>query len=186
VWACCALVLVGVAILGHFDWRTLRLGRGECETLLCSVFFVGQILWVGRREFADNRPGEVTLVMFAVQAAVYVALAAATAPGLHALAVPWTSPVWLGLTLTLTVVCTIGAFSLMVNWQPRITATEAGLIYCVEPVFASVFALFVPALLSAWAAIDYPNESATWSLVIGGGLITIANILIQTRPNHAE
>ena len=186
VWACCALVLVGVAILGHFDWRTLRFGRGEWETLLCSVFFVGQILWVGRREFADNRPGEVTLVMFAVQAAVYVALAVATAPGLHALAVPWGSPVWLGLTLTLTVICTIGAFSLMVNWQPRITATEAGLIYCVEPVFASVFALFVPALLSGWAAIEYPNESATWSLVIGGGLITIANVLIQTRQNHAE
>ena len=186
VWACCALVLVGVAILGHFDWRTLRFGRGECETLLCSVFFIGQILWVGQQGFPDNRSGEVTLVMFAVQAALYVALAVATAPGLHALVVPWTSPVWLGLTLTLTVVCTIGAFSLMVNWQPRITATEAGLIYCVEPVFASVFALFAPALLSAWAAIGYPNESATWSLVIGGGLITIANILIQTRPNHAE
>jgi hypothetical protein len=46
----------GVAILGHFDWRTLRFGRGEWETLLCSVFFMGQILWIGKKEFAGNRP----------------------------------------------------------------------------------------------------------------------------------
>jgi hypothetical protein len=184
VWGCCTLVLVGVAILGHFNWRTLRFGRGEWETLLCSVFFMGQILWVAKKEFADNRPGEVTLLMFTVQAAVYTALAAATAPRLQALAIPWTSPAWLGLTLTLTVVCTVGAFSLMVHWQPRITATEAGLIYCVEPLFASLFALFVPALLSAWAVIEYPNEHATWALVVGGGLITLANVLIQTKGDH--
>src|ERR1700678_4110067 len=113
VWTCCVLVLVGVAILGHFDWRTLKFGRGEWETLLCSAFFVGQILWIGRKKFAGNRPDTVTLVMFAVQAAVFVALAAATAPRPRALAVPWGSPAWVGLTLTLSVVCTIGAFSIM-------------------------------------------------------------------------
>jgi len=186
VWVCCVLVLAGVAILGHFDWRTLKFGRGEWETLLCSVFFMGQILWVGKKEFAGNRSDRVTMVMFAVQAVVFVALAAFTAPRIQALAVPWSSPAWLGLTLVLTVVCTIGAFTLMTKWQPRITATEAGLIYCVEPVFASVFALFVPALLSAWAAIEYANERATWSLVIGGSLITFANVLIQTRQNHVD
>jgi drug/metabolite transporter (DMT)-like permease len=186
VWSCCILVLAGVAILGHFDWHTLKFGRGEWETLLCSVFFMGQILWVGKKEFAGNRSDRVTMVMFAVQAVVFVALAAVTAPRMQALAVPWSSPAWLGLTLVLTVVCTIGAFTLMTKWQPRITATEAGLIYCVEPVFASVFALFVPALLSAWAAIEYPNECATWSLVVGGSLVTLANVLIQTRQDHRD
>jgi drug/metabolite transporter (DMT)-like permease len=181
VWMCCALVFIGVGILGHFEWRTLRFGRGEWETLLCSVFYMGQILWVGRREFEGNRPGTVTLVMFVVQAVVFSALAAATAPNLRALAVPWTSPVWVGLTLTLTVVCTIGAFSLMTRWQPRISATEAGLIYCIEPVFASIFALFLPVFFSAWAGVRYANERATWSLLIGGGLITFANALVQMR-----
>ena len=47
----------------------------------------------------------------------------------------------------------------MNTWQPKITATEAGLIYCVEPIFGSGMALFLPALFSAWAAIDYPNET---------------------------
>jgi drug/metabolite transporter (DMT)-like permease len=91
-----------------------------------------------------------------------------------------------GLTLTLAVVCTVGAFSIMNKWQPKITSTEAGLIYCIEPIFASIFALFLPAIFSRWTAIDYPNEHATWSLLIGGGLITIANILVLTKASAAE
>jgi drug/metabolite transporter (DMT)-like permease len=181
VWLGCALVLLGVAILGHLDWRTLRMGRGEWETLLSSMFFMGQILWLEKPEFAGNRPGTVTLAMFSLMSVIFVALAAATAPEARALVVPWTSPAWVGLTLTLAVVCTVGAFSIMNEWQPRITSTEAGLIYCIEPIFASVFALFLPALFSRWAGIDYPNEHATWSLLMGGGLITLANILVQMR-----
>ena len=91
VWLGCILVLAGVGILGHFDWRTLRFGRGEWETLLSSIFFMGQILWVGKREFSGNRPGPVTLVLFSLQGAAFLALAAATAPrrarAAHALAV---------------------------------------------------------------------------------------------------
>jgi drug/metabolite transporter (DMT)-like permease len=108
-------------------------------------------------------------------------LAGATAPDLQALVAPWRSPAWLGLTLTLTLFCTLGAFVLMNTWQPKISATEAGLIYCVEPIFGSVMALFLPALFSRWAGIDYANETATWTLLAGGGLITAANLLIQLR-----
>jgi drug/metabolite transporter (DMT)-like permease len=186
VWLGCVLVLAGVGILGHFDWRSLRFGRGEWETLLCSIFFMGQILWVGKREFSQNRPGPVTLILFSFQGAAFLALAAATAPGARALLAPWQSPAWLGLTLALTLFCTIGAFSIMNRWQPKITSTEAGLIYCVEPLFAAVFVLFLPAIFSGWAGIDYPNEHATWSLVIGGGLITLANGIVQMSPEARE
>jgi drug/metabolite transporter (DMT)-like permease len=181
IWTGCVLVLVGVAILGHFDWRALGFGRGEWETLLCSIFFMGQILWLARPEFAGNRPGPVTVAMFSVEAAAFCTLAAATTPGVRDLGIPWSSPVWLALTSVLTIVCTVGAFTLMNRWQPRITSTEAGLIYCIEPLFAAIFALFLPGLLSAWAFIEYPNEHATWSLVIGGTLVTLANILVQCR-----
>jgi drug/metabolite transporter (DMT)-like permease len=186
VWLGCALVLLGVAILGHFDWRTLRFGRGELETLLSSVFFMGMILWVGKKEFAGNRPGPVTHILFGLQGAAFLVLAAATAPRARALLVPWGSPVWVGLTLVLTIVCTVCAFSIMNRWQPKITSTEAGLIYCVEPLFAAVFVLFVPAIFSGWAGIDYANEHPTWSLVIGGGLITLANVLVQVAPEARE
>ena len=186
VWACGGLVLAGVAILGRFDWRELRFGRGEGETLFSSLFFMGQILWLDKKEFAANRPEKLTLVMFATEAVVLWSLAAAAAPDLAAMLVPWTSPGWLALTLMLTVFCTVGAFSLMNAWQPRITATEAGLLYCIEPIFGSVMALFLPAWFSAWVGIDYRNEAATWTLMAGGTLITAANVLLQLRPPVKE
>jgi len=182
VWLACALVLAGVAILGRFDWSTLRFGRGEWETLLSSVFFMGQILWLERSDFVGNRPDKITVVMFATEAVVFTLLALATAPSLAAIAAPFASPAWLLFTLTLTLFCTIGAFTIMNTFQPRITATEAGLIYCIEPVFGSLLALFLPGLFSVWAGIQYGNETATWTLLVGGSLITVANLLIQFKP----
>ena len=182
VWLSSALVLAGVAILGNFDWRQLHLGRGEWETLISSGFFMGQILWLDKKEFAANRAFELTLVVFSTQALCFAALAGGLAPDAAALVTPWTSPAWLGFTGVLTLLCTLGSFGLMNAWQPKITATEAGLIYCVEPVFGSVMALFLPAVFSVWAGIHYPNELATWTLLVGGGLITAANVLIQLKP----
>ena len=95
---------------------------------------------------------------------------------------PFPHGAWLGCTAALALACTIGAFSIMVAFQPRITATEAGLIYCIEPIFASALALFLPGWLSAWAGINYPDETATWTLLLGGGLITAANVILQLRP----
>ena len=182
VWVCCALVLAGVALLGKFDWHALRFSRGEWETLLCSVFFTGQILWLENKKFAGNDGVRLTLVGFTTQAVVFWGAAVCIAPDAHALLVPWTSGPWLGLTIILTLACTLTAFLLMNLWQPKITATEAGLIYCVEPIFSSVMALFLPAIFSAWALVEYPNERATGTLLIGGGLITLANIVIQLKP----
>jgi drug/metabolite transporter (DMT)-like permease len=182
VWTSCALVLAGVAILGQFDWREMRLGRGEIETLISSLFFMGQILTLERRDFAANRPSRITFIMFLTQAVVFWALVPLTAPDARSVLVPWTSPVWLGFTAALAVFCTYGAYSLMNAWQPKITATEAGLIYCVEPIFGSLMALFLPAIFSALAGINYPNETATWTLLVGGGLITFANLLLQLKP----
>ena len=182
VLGCGALVLAGVAVLGRFDFEAMRLGRGELETLLSSVFFMMQILVLERGEYAANRALPVTLAMFATEATVFALLAVGTANHASDLLVPWTSGAWLVFTGLLTVFCTLGSFILMIRWQPKITATEAGLIYCIEPVFASAMALFLPALFSAWAGFDYANERLTWHLLAGGGLVTLANVLIQLNP----
>jgi drug/metabolite transporter (DMT)-like permease len=185
VWAAMALVLVGGAVLARLDPADLRLGRGETETLLSSFFFMGQILLLSRVDFAGNRPLAITQVMFLVEGAIFCVLALAWAPESAAVLVPWRSMPWLGLTLLLTAFCTLGAFLLMNMFQPRITATEAGLIYCIEPIFGAALALFLPAWFSAWAGIDYPNESVTTSLFFGGALITAANVVLQLRPPPA-
>ncbi len=182
VWSCVFLVLAGCAVLGQFDWRHFSIGRGEAETLLCSVFFTVQILALDRPEFAGNRPMNVSFVMFATEMVLFCGLAAWTTPSASALLVPWTNIPWLGMTLVLALCCTLGAFLLMNTWQPRISATEAGLIYCVEPIFGTLMAMFLPAYYSIWAGISYANETAGWTLLIGGGLITAANVLLQLRP----
>ncbi len=182
VWVCAALVLAGVAILGRFDFRALHLGRGELETLLSSVFFMWQIFVLEDKRCVANRVLPVTTVMFVTEAVIFIAMAFGTASSPAACLVPWTSGPWLAFTGLLTVCCTLGAFLLMVKWQPKITATEAGLIYCFEPVFASLMALFLPALFSRWAGFNYANEIVTWQLLAGGGLITLANVFIQLKP----
>ncbi|MDI1320771.1 MAG: DMT family transporter [bacterium] len=182
VLLCGALVFAGVAILGRFDFRTMHLGRGEAETLVSSVFFMMQIFLLERKEFAVNRALPVTLAMFVTEAVIFSAMALGTAPHPADVLVPWASGPWLLFTVMLTVFCTLGAFILMNTWQPKITATEAGLIYCVEPVFTAIMALFLPAIFSAWGHVDYPNEQVTWHLLAGGGLITAANVLLQLKP----
>lgn len=182
VLLCGTLVLAGVSILGRFDFHTLRLGRGEVETLLSSIFFMAQIFLLERKEFAANRALPVSLGMFATEAIIFSAMAYGTAPHAVDLLRPWASGPWLAFTVMLTLFCTLGSFILMNTWQPKITATEAGLIYCVEPVFASLMALFLPAWFSAWAGFEYANEQLTWHLLLGGGLVTLANVLIQLKP----
>ncbi|MGD1032190.1 MAG: EamA family transporter [Opitutaceae bacterium] len=181
VWASCVLVMAGVAILGRVDWTRMHLGRGEIETLLSSVFFMVQILSLENPAHAATRPEKVTLVWLGLEAVAFGSMTIAAAPNPGALLLPWSSLPWLGLTLLITIFCTLGAFSLMAAWQPKISATQAGLIYCVEPIFGSLFALFLPAIFSSWAHVAYPNELASVNLIIGGGLITVANVLIQLK-----
>lgn len=182
IWVCGLLVLAGVGVLARFDPRTMHLGRGELETLLSSVFFMVQILVLEDARYAGNRTLPVTTVMFATQAVVFTAMSFATAPLPADVLRPWGSGAFLVFTGLLTLFCTLGSFTLMVKWQPKITATEAGLLYCTEPLFTAVMALFLPAWFAGWAGVHYPNETLTWHLLLGGGLITLANVLLQLKP----
>lgn len=172
----CGLVIIGMAVLCRLDLRKLLPGRGELETLVGAVFFTWQILLLDRPQFAGNDMQRVTVVMFAAIAVLFVpTLWADNGAG----TVPWRDPGWLWLMTGLVVGPTLVAFSLMNHWQPLVHPTQASIIYCIEPVFASVYALFVPGWISRVAGLEYPNETLTASLWLGGGLITVANVLIQ-------
>jgi len=186
VWAAGVLVVAGVGVLGRVDVRTLRLGRGELETVLGSLFFMAQILWLERKEFAGNRVVPTTAVMFLGLGLPFAAAAWVLSPEPAALAVLVLTPAWLGLTLVLTAACTIFCFVVMNACQPRVTATEAGLIYTLEPLSASVLALFLPALLTRWIGIAYANEALTGQLLAGGVLLTAANVLVQLPAGRSR
>jgi len=178
---CIALVVAGVAVLAGINLHSFHLGRGEIETLLASLLFTGQILGLNHPRYATNRPLPLTTVMLLGTAVLSAPLACATAPSAAAWLSAYASPAACGFLAVIIVFCTLGAFILMNLWQRHVTATEAGLIYCAEPVFASLLALFLPGIFSVWAAIHYANESVTARLLLGGGLITAANILLQSR-----
>ena len=178
---CVALVVVGVAVLAEINFHSFHLGRGEIETLLASFLFTGQILSLGHPRYAANRPLVFTIVMLLGTALVSAPLVCVTAPDAAACLRAYASPAACGFLAIIIVFCTLAAFMVMNVWQRHITATEAGLIYCAEPVFASVLVLFLPGIFSSWAGIHYANEILTSRLLIGGGLITAANILLQSR-----
>lgn len=175
------LVLLGVAILADFSFYEMRLGRGEAETLLGSTIFAAQILWLERPLFAKNHPGQITWVMFFTFALVALPVLLTTTRQYSDWVVLFNSTSAMVLLGLMTAFSSMVAYLLMNTWQPKVTAIEAGLIYCFEPIFASSFAMFVPGWFSTLTALQYPNETLTWSLLIGGGLITVANVLLQLR-----
>ena len=77
--------------------------------------------------------------------------------------------------------CTAINFFIMNKWQRWVSATEAGLIYCLEPVIATALAAFLPALISHMAGVTYANEELGWNLALGGTLILGATILVATE-----
>jgi drug/metabolite transporter (DMT)-like permease len=178
----CLMVIAGVAVLSDIDWRQLRIGRGEVETLLGSTIFTAQILWLQRPKFAANDVNHFSLVMFTVIALAGVPLGLITQQAPEHWLTVYESVPTLGFLGILTVFCTLGAYRLMNRWQPFLTATQAGLLYCLEPVFASFFALFLPGLFSKWTGVAYANEELTLALLVGGALITVANAFIQLQP----
>jgi len=178
----CVLVMAGCMILSGVELGSIHLGRGEWETILSAVLFTGQILCLERVRFHGNDSGRTSTVMFAVKGALLSAFV--IAGGSTGAAHIYASPAVLVLTTLLAVVCTVYSYYTMTHWQPRVTSTQAGLIYAIEPVFASAWALFLPGWFSGFAGIAYANERLSWQLFAGGGLILVANLLLIARPEQ--
>lgn len=178
---CSVIVTAGVAILSRFNFQEMKLGRGEVETLLASLFFTGQILWLERPTFATNNMNHTSIVMFGLSALLMAPVLVASGGSLPLIAAAYSRPAPLLFAGILTIVCTLGSYVIMNYWQSHLDASQAGLIYCAEPVFASLFALFLPGWFSTFAGIAYANETITSHLLLGGGLITAANVLILIR-----
>ena len=180
-----ALVLAGGAVLSGVRLDHFRMGRGEVETVLAAFLFTFQILVLENPKYSPNRALPVTLVMFVGITVLFVpiTLLMAKQPMDSLLAgASWPA---LSLILVLASFCSVGAYLLMNHWQPRVTATEAGLIYTTEPVITAIYVLFFPAMLGRLIGSAYPNESITQAMCIGGSLIVAANVLTQwKRPPH--
>ncbi|MCE0499026.1 MAG: DMT family transporter [Methylacidiphilales bacterium] len=178
----CFLVLVGISFLSPGFFTHFLLGPGEIVILLSTLFFACQIVWVERPLYAENRTGLVTFLMFTLIAAQFLLVYGFTGGGIHAASELFGAPALWQLTLALVFLCTVFNFFIMNTWQRCVSATEAGLIYCIEPVIASVLCGFLPGWISRLAAIGYADETLHWTLFVGGVLIIIATVLVATEP----
>jgi len=158
---------------------------GDSLTIFGAVFFAFQIVlvdWFGKKyESTEFTPSMfATTAMFA-WILLYVLQFVGPEDGDSLAIGRWVQlglkPTFWGLVVVLAVFPTMVAFVLMNKYQPAISAVQAGVIYTLEPVFASAFAMFLPAILSTLCMVSYSNESFTMPLIVGGSLVAAANVL---------
>ncbi len=177
------LVITGGAVLSGMRPGDLRIGCGELETLLAAFLFTFQILCLENPKYEGNRGIPVSFAMFLGIAAMFIPFTVGTAPDLAACWKAGASVESFTLVASLALFCSVGAYVLMNVWQPRVPATEAGLIYTIEPVFTAVYVLFLPVALEKFVGQSYPNEVVTVKLLAGGSMILAANVLMQWKKD---
>ena len=156
--AALGLSLAGVAVLA-------RPGRGGGWGLVYA--FCACVLWAGiavviKRSLSAVEPIRLTAVQFCAAAVVLAPFAALARWG------PARAE-WLWLVV-LGVVLTAGALSAFVALLHRLPISTAGVIGCVEPVAALVF---------AWWAL---GERPTWRTALGGAAVLAAAIMVAVAP----
>jgi drug/metabolite transporter (DMT)-like permease len=186
----CILVLAGCLLLNGAEVGWGGFGIGEMETILCAALFTGQILAIERERYLGNDMRRVASVMFLVKALVLLPVIAVgimvhQGPGvLDALAGmlrAYASVPLLVMNLLITLISTLYAYLAMTRWQSFVSSTQAGLIYATEPVFATLWALFLPGWFSALAGVSYPNEQLSKGFLLGALLMGAANGLLIFR-----
>ena len=76
-------------------------------------------------------------------------------------------PEVLGDLFLLALLPTVLSFHWMNTFQPRVPASRAALIYLLEPIFSSIFSVYL----------GYDSLKAP--LLVGGGLILLGNLLVE-------
>jgi drug/metabolite transporter (DMT)-like permease len=77
----------------------------------------------------------------------------------------------------------------MNKYQGHVTPAQAALIYTLEPIFATLWAMILPDYFSTLLEIQYPSERPGWELIVGGLLVVTGNALAlwpeKRRPDPA-
>jgi len=176
-----AFVLLGLGILSGFNPLAFRVGYGEAAVLVSAAFFAGMILTIESHRHAHNDK-RVVAALFMIVAAGWSGLSA------WPLGARWEEftvlfqPEAMVVFLILALLCTGLSFLWMTEYQPAISSTEAGVLYCLEPVWASLFSLFLPHILAGALGIQYANEQVTLAMVAGGSAVLIGSVLLAVRP----
>ena len=211
VWGA-ATALVGTAILTGmielskpFGLRFAndalsRIGPGDWLTAGAAIIFTLQILLIDR--FSRRMPaGQLTPGMFAATLAIGIGVFSSG----HMMQPPKGGlSIWYGLLengsfvsliLFMSIFCTVLAFYWMNKYQAHVTPAQAALIYTLEPIFATLWAMVLPGVISSFTHLDYASERPGWPLLVGGVLVVAGNAMALwpeprkkkfDQPGHAH
>lgn len=150
------LCLFGLYILTGTSLLTLN--RGEVFTLFCAISAAFTILV---SQVSSQKIRQFNLVVF--YQIIFSAAISMPFKLMSRAEIQWNTQLIFSL-LFCALFATIGCFYLQLKYQKYTTAPKAALIYCAEPLFASLF---------AWIIFD---ENLTWSIILGGVIIVLGMI----------
>lgn len=165
-WAAVGVATAGLALL---SLNGLSVGVGEAITLLSAALYALHIVGLGRHSAHEIATG-LSVVQMVVIAVICTVGALPGGVTLPATAGHWISVLYM-----------VAFASILALWvqtwsQAHLPATRAAIIMTVEPVFAAFF------------AVTLGDESPTWRMVLGGGLVLVAmfcvELLARRRPGE--
>ena len=183
VWTAVGIAVVGIVILsiggndphaqGNLTQHPPIPYLGEILTILGTMMFAGQILSVDRFGQKSD-PSRLTTVMLLTSGVLSLLIGVVAgggamyhAPVLSALS---HDREFVGYFSTLVIFSSVLALQLMNTWQPRIAPATATVVYCLEPVFGTIFSIL------------FGTETLIPSTVLGGAIILAAVVLVARGP----
>ena len=161
-WLAVVLATVGLGVL---TLQGLSVGYGEFITFLSAVLYALHIVGLGAWSTAADAVGMTILQIIVIA----VLCTVATAPDgivLPSGAADWASVLYMAIV--------VGAVGLLAQtWaQAHLPPTRSAIIMSMEPVFASLFAVWLG------------GEDLTTRLLLGGGMVLVAMLTVELAPRR--
>ncbi|HEX7740510.1 MAG TPA: DMT family transporter [Marmoricola sp.] len=158
-------VLLAVGGLGVLTLSGVSLGYGEALTLVAAVIYALHIVGLG----AWSSPAEAIGMSIVQIVVIAVICVIAAVPG--GITLPTRTSDWLSIVY---MAVFAGALALLgQTWaQAHLPATQAAIIMSMEPVFAAFFAVL------------FGSESVTWRMLLGGGMVVAAMVIVEVLPRR--
>jgi drug/metabolite transporter (DMT)-like permease len=164
-WTAVALAMTGLGVL---TLGGLSVGYGEALTFVAAMLYALHIVGLG----AWSTPADAIGMAVTQLAVITVVCLAVTAP--DGVVLPATTQDWVAV---LYMALAAGAFAMAAQtWaQAHLPPTRAAIIMTMEPVFAAGFAVL------------FGGEALSWRMLVGGGLVLTAMLLVELVPRrHVE
>ncbi|RYB96404.1 DMT family transporter [Nocardioides glacieisoli] len=161
-WVAVALATVGLGVLAL---RGLSVGFGELITLASAVLYALHIVGLGAWSTARDAVGMTILQV------VVIALVCTLATAHDGIVLPSRTADWVSVGYMAVIVGAAGLLGQ--TWaQAHLPPTRTAIIMSMEPVFASVFAVWLG------------GEDLTQRLLLGGAMVLVAMLIVELAPRR--